>query len=102
VTVKDVRTVTYDPPKVAAVLPPPTPAPPPPKRNQWAVVIGIGNYESAAIPRLKYTVSDAEAIYQTLVGPAGFSKDNVLLLTDRTERKPTLRHLNWARGRVLG
>ncbi|HEU5195726.1 MAG TPA: caspase family protein [Methylomirabilota bacterium] len=101
VTVKDVRTVTYDPPKVAAVPPPPTPAPPP-KRNQWAVVIGIGNYESAAIPRLKYTVSDAEAIYQTLVGPAGFSKDNVLLLTDRTERKPTLRNIKWALGTFLG
>ena len=104
VTVKDVRTVTYDPPKVAAVAPPPAPAaaPPAPKRNQWAVVIGIGNYESPAIPRLKYTVPDAEAIYQTLTGPAGFSKDNVLLLTDRSERKPTLRNIKWALGTFLG
>ena len=103
VTRKDVRTVTYDPPKVAAVAPPPVPvAPPPPQRNQWAVVIGIGAYESPAIPRLKYTVSDADAIYQTLIGPAGFKKDNVLLLTDRTERKPTLRNIKWALGTFLG
>src|SRR6185436_13031035 len=102
-TLKDVRTVTYDPPKVAAVPPPQQPATPPaPQRNQWAVVIGIGNYESPGIPRLKYTVSDAEAIYQTLIGPAGFKKDNVLLLTDRTDRKPTLRNIKWALGTFLG
>jgi hypothetical protein len=102
-TLKDVRTVTYDPPKVAAVPPPQQPAAPPaPQRNQWAVVIGIGNYESPGIPRLKYTVSDAEAIYQTLIGPAGFKKDNVLLLTDRTDRKPTLRNIKWALGTFLG
>ena len=103
VTLKDVRTVTYDPPKVAAVAPPPAPAAPPaPQRNQWAVVIGIGHYESPSIPRLKYTVSDAEAIYQTLIGPGGFKKDNVMLLTDRTDRKPTLRNIKWALGTFLG
>jgi len=52
--------------------------------------------------REKYTVSDAEAIYQTLVGPAGFKKDHVLLLTDRSERKPTLRNVKWALGTFLG
>jgi len=46
-------------------------------------------------------VPDAEAIYQMLTGPAGFKKDNVLLLTDRTERKPTLRNLKWALGTFL-
>jgi hypothetical protein len=97
---QEVRTVTYEPPKVAAVPPPPTPAPP--ARNQWAVVIGVGHYESVAIPRLRYTVSDAEAIYETLIGPAGFRKENVLLLTDRSERKPTLRNIKWALGTFLG
>jgi uncharacterized caspase-like protein len=71
-------------------------------RKQWAVVIGVGRYESAAIPRLRYAVADAEAIYQTLTGPAGFKKDNVLLLTDRSERKPTLRNIKWALGTFLG
>ena len=55
-----------------------------------------------AIPRLRYTVPDAEAIYETLIGPAGFKKDNVLLLTDRSERKPTLRNIKWALGTFLG
>jgi uncharacterized caspase-like protein len=99
VTRQELRTVTYDPPRVAAA---PAPAPPAPPRNQWAVVIGVGGYDSAAIPRLRYTVPDAEAIYQTLVGPAGFKKDNVLLLTDRSERKPTLRNIKWALGTFLG
>jgi uncharacterized caspase-like protein len=66
------------------------------------VVIGVGQYESATIPRLRYTVPDAEAIYQTLIGPAAFKKDNVLLLTDRSERKPTLRNIKWALGTFLG
>jgi len=97
---QEIRTVTYEPPVVAAV---PAPAvPPAPARNQWAVVIGVGRYESVAIPRLRYTVSDAEAIYQTLTGPVGFKKDNVLLLTDRSERKPTLRNIKWALGTFLG
>jgi uncharacterized caspase-like protein len=98
---QELRTVVYEPVRVAAV-PLPAVAPPAPARNQWAVVIGIGRYESAAIPRLRYTVADAEAIYRTLIGPAGFRKDNVLLLTDRTERKPTLRNVKWALGTFLG
>jgi len=103
-TRQEIRTVFYDvarAPSAKATAPPPV-APPAPARNQWAVVIGVGAYDSPAIPRLRYTVSDAEAIYQTLVGAAGFKKDNVLLLTDRTERKPTLRNIKWALGTFLG
>ena len=102
VTRQELRTVTYAPPQLAPVPPAPAAPPPPPARNQWAVVIGIGNYESPGIPRLKYTVPDAEAIYETLVGAGGFKKDNVLLLTDRSERKPTLRNIKWALGTFLG
>jgi hypothetical protein len=100
VTRQELRTVTFDPPRVAIAPPPPAPAAP--ARNQWAVVIGVGAYESVAIPRLRYTVPDAEAIYETLIGPAGFKKENVLLLTDRSERKPTLRNIKWALGTFLG
>jgi uncharacterized caspase-like protein len=46
-------------------------------------------------------VSDAEAIYQVLIGPAGFKKERVLLLTDATERKPTVRNIRWALGTFL-
>jgi uncharacterized caspase-like protein len=102
-TRQEVRTITYEPSARAAATPPAAAeAPPAAPRNQWAVVIGVGDYESAAIPRLRYSVPDAEAIYQTLIGPAGFKRDNVLLLTDRSERKPTLRNIKWALGTFLG
>ncbi|MBI4609581.1 MAG: caspase family protein [Candidatus Rokubacteria bacterium] len=95
---QEIRTVIYDPPKVAVAVPPP---PAPPTRDRWAVVIGAGRYESPEIPQLRYTVPDAEAIYQILTGPAGFKKEHVLLLTDKTEKKPTLRNIKWALGTFL-
>jgi hypothetical protein len=97
-TVKqELRTVLLDKPKVA--LPPPPP--PPPARDRWAVVVGVGRYEHAEVPRLRYSVPDAEAIYQVLTGPAGFKPEYVHLLTDKTERKPTYRNLKWALGTFL-
>ena len=96
---QEIRTVFFDKPKAAAPIPPPPP--PPPTRNRWAVVVGVGHYESPEIPRLRYTVPDAEAIYQVLVGPAGFEKEHVFLLTDKTERKPTLKNIKWALGTFL-
>jgi hypothetical protein len=97
---QEVRTVIYDKPQVAVALPP-LPPPPAPTHDRWAVVIGVGRYESPDIPRLRYTVPDAEAIYQVLTGPGGFKKEHVLLLTDKTERKPTYRNLKWALGTFL-
>ncbi|MGD0264225.1 MAG: caspase family protein [Candidatus Methylomirabilota bacterium] len=96
---QEIRTVFYDKPKVVETLPPPPPAPP--SRDQWAVVIGAGRYESSEVPRLRYTVPDAEGLYQILIGPAGFKQEHVLLLTDQTERKPTLRNIKWALGTYL-
>ena len=69
--------------------------------DRWAVVIGVDRYESRQVPALRYSVRDAEALYQFLIGPAGFKKDNVVLLTDRAERKPTLRNIKWALGTFL-
>ena len=69
--------------------------------NRLAVVIGVGNYEHTAIPKVRYAVQDAEAIYQVLVGPGGFKKENVLLLTDRTTQRPTLRNIKSALGTFL-
>ncbi|HYL80221.1 MAG TPA: caspase family protein, partial [Candidatus Acidoferrum sp.] len=96
---QELRTIFFDKPKVAVVAPPPPPAPP--ARTSYAVVVGVGRYESPGVPRLRYTVPDAEAIYQALTGPAGFNPEHVLLLTDKTERKPTLRNLKWALGTFL-
>ncbi len=93
-----VRTVTRLMPAVAS--PPPTQSGHT-VADRWAVVVGAGKYESADIPTLRYAVSDAESIYQVLTGPAGFKKEHVLLLTDRAERKPTLRNIRWALGTFL-
>ena len=97
---REIRTVTYDRPKEAAAAAPPRPAPPP-APDRWAVVVGVGRYDSVDIPKLHYSVPDAEAIYAVLTGPGGFKKDHVLLLTDKTEKKPTYRNLKWALGTFL-
>jgi uncharacterized caspase-like protein len=65
------------------------------------VVIGVGQYDHPSIPRLRYATRDADAVYQLLTGPGGFKKEHVLLLTDTTDRKPTLRNLKWALGSFL-
>jgi hypothetical protein len=85
---QELRTVTYQPPKG-------------PVADRWAVVIGIGDYHDAGIPRLRYAVADAEAVARVLVDVIGLRPDRVLLLTDRTARKPTLRNIRWALGRHL-
>jgi hypothetical protein len=96
---QEVRTVILE--RAKPVVPAAPPAPPPPAPStQWAVVIGVGAYESSAVPRLRYSVADADAIYQTLI-TAGFKKENILLLTDKTERRPTLRNIKWALGTFL-
>lgn len=97
---RETRTVVFEVSQVAAV-PPAAPSIRPPPRNLWAVVVGVGRYEDPAIPRLRYTVPDAEAISQTLVNVAGLKHEHVMLLTDKTERKPTLRNIRWALGTFL-
>lgn len=98
---QEIRAVIYDKPQVAAAPPAPPPPPRPVNRDLWAVVIGVGRYDNPDIPTLQYTVADAEAVYQALVGVAGFKKEHVLLLTDKTEKRPTLRNVKWALGTFL-
>jgi Caspase domain len=96
---QEVRTVFFDAPQsVAAPTAPPAPVP---QYDRWAVVIGVGQYDHPSIPRLKYTVADAEAIYETLISVAGFKKEHVLLLTDTSDKKPTLKNIKWALGTFL-
>ena len=94
---QEVRTVTLDRKGAGAPAPPAAPV----TRNAYAVVIGVGRYDSHAIPALRYSVADAEAMSEVLVTSGGFKKDNVLLLTDRSERKPTLRNIKYALGTFL-
>jgi hypothetical protein len=96
---QEIRTVVYERPTAVPAAGPVLAAKP--NREQWAVVIGVGAYKSTAIPQLRYSVADAELVHQVLVGQGGFKKENVLLITDKTERKPTLRDLKWALGTFL-
>jgi len=100
---QEVRTVIYDKPKPVATAAPGAAASPPPvvKHDTWAVIIGVGRYQSTDIPSLRYTVPDAESFYQILVGPGAFRKEHVLLITDKTEKTPTLRNIKWALGTFL-
>jgi uncharacterized caspase-like protein len=97
---REMRTVIYDKPKEVAAAAFPRPSPPP-MPDRWAVVIGVSLYENPDIPKLRYPVSDAEAMYAVLTGPGGFKKEHVLLLTNKTEKKPTYRNLKWALGTFL-
>jgi hypothetical protein len=93
---QEVRTVTLDRQATAAV-----PAPAPVTRAGYAVIIGVGRYDSPSIPALRYSVADAEAMYKVLIGSGEFKKENVILLTDRSDRKPTLRNVKYALGTFL-
>ncbi|HEY2995354.1 MAG TPA: caspase family protein [Methylomirabilota bacterium] len=94
---QEVRTVFFDPPQALAA----SPAAPAAPAQRWAVVIGVGHYEHPSIPRLRYSVADAESVYETLVGVAGFKKEHVLLMTDKSDKKPTLKNIKWALGTFL-
>ena len=96
---QEVRTVTYERPTAPSQGPPPLRLET--SRDRWAVVIGVGRYASPDIPSLRYSVADAEAFAQLLIERAGFKKENVLLLTDKTDKKPTLRDMKWALGTFL-
>ena len=51
-------------------------------RKRWAVVIGVGQYESPDIPDLKYAADDAQSVYDFLKSPAAGPFDDVLFLKD--------------------
>jgi uncharacterized caspase-like protein len=95
---QEVRSVTFERPPPGPTI---SPVVPTRNRERWAVVIGVGRYENPTIPKLQFASADAEALYQVLVTSAGFKKDNVLLLTDTTSKKPTLREVKWALGTFL-
>ncbi len=69
-----------------ASTPPPGAAPvkPGPVQQKWALVVGIGNFTAAQIPRLNYTTADADAFADALKDPSigQFPADNVRVLTN--------------------
>ena len=50
--------------------------------KRWAVVIGVGEYESEDIPDLEFAPSDARAMYDFLTSDAAGPFDEVLYLED--------------------
>ena len=52
--------------------------------ERWAVVIGVGEYESADIPDLEFAGADARAVYEFLTSSSAgpFEEDHVRFLTD--------------------
>ena len=70
-------------------------------RERWAVVIGANHPGGPRMLPRKHAVADAEAFYDLITTTGGFKKENVLLLTDPSERKPTLRNIKYALGTFL-
>jgi hypothetical protein len=56
-----------------------------PVREKWAVVVGIGQFQSSAIPSLRYTGKDARDFAKVLTDPevGRFKPENVQTLTDK-------------------
>jgi uncharacterized caspase-like protein len=78
--------------------PPAPPARPGPVQQKWALVIGIGNFTDAQIPRLNYTTADADAFAAALKDPniGQFSADNVHVLTNENATTKNIKEeLNW-------
>jgi outer membrane protein assembly factor BamB len=70
-----------------------------PKAGQmWAVVIGIGKYESQKVNPLNYSASDAQSVYDYLTSKGGFKKENVTLLLNE---QATLKSVKTALGTFL-
>src|SRR5581483_10097743 len=60
-----------------------------PIRDKWALVIGVSEFQSKKVPKLKYASKDATDFKNFLVNEAHFAPDHVRILTDRnaTQRK---------------
>ncbi len=50
--------------------------------DAYAVIIGITDYRSNKIPKVKYARRDAETVKEYLVNICGISEENIILLTD--------------------
>lgn len=61
--------------------------------ERWAVIIGIGEYASDAIPDLQYAANDARSVRDFLTSEAAgpFEEDHVLFLTDENATVDAMR-----------
>ena len=75
-----------------------TPAAPSAGQQKWALVIGVGSFADPNIPKLHYTLPDAQAFADILTDPdvGRFAKANVHTLTDRGATTQAIKEqLNW-------
>ena len=71
-----------------------------PQPQRWALIIGVNRYDKeSGVRSLPFCVNDAAELARTLTTRCGFPKDNVLLITDEAELKPTNRVI-WNRLRT--
>jgi hypothetical protein len=61
------------------------------RRTSYAVVVGIGGYREEGVPVLKYAKRDAEVVARHLTALAGYSPENVRVLTDDRAQLANLR-----------
>lgn len=52
------------------------------REDAYAVIIGITDYRSAKIPKVKYAKRDAETVKEYLISICGIPDENIILLTD--------------------
>lgn len=75
-----------------------------PIKDKWAVIIGVGDFASPQIPKLRYPAKDAQDFYDFLLSKGNFRKDHILLLKDS---QATRDHIvdalgeNWLPRRVM-
>ena len=60
--------------------------------ERWAVIVGVGDYRSDAIPDLRFAGKDAQAVYDFLKSPsAGFQEDHIIFLKDADATNQAIR-----------
>ncbi len=67
-------------------------------QRKWALVIGIGKFADQSIPKLHYTISDAQGFASLLTDPVvgRFPRENVHTLTDADATTHNIKQqLNW-------
>lgn len=73
--------------------------------RKYALIVGINRYDNKdqGINALRFAVGDANAIYRSLVDPrrGGFKPEDVTLLTDSTNQKPTNTNIGRALNQLI-
>ena len=60
------------------------------RKDAYAIIIGISNYRSTKIPKVKYAKRDAETIKDYLINICGIPSENIISLIDEKATKSDL------------